>query len=84
MVIYLCGVPIAWKLKGQKSVTLSTAESEYYYTMSELCTELSCMKQILEFLRIKIKFPIMVRVDNVGAMFLAEKALQSQRKKHIS
>ncbi len=64
MVIYLCDVPIAWKSKGQKAVTLSSTESEYY-AMSELCTELLDINQILEFLKIKIKFPTMVKVDNV-------------------
>ena len=28
-ILYLCEVPISWKSKGQKSVTLSSAEAEY-------------------------------------------------------
>ena len=70
MMIYLCNIPISWNSKGQKAVTLLTTESEYY-VMSQLCTELIYIKQILEFLRIKIKHPVIVRVDIVGVIFLA-------------
>lgn len=83
LVIYLCGVPISWKSKGQKAVTLSSTESEYY-AMSELCTELIYIKHILEFLNVQMMYPMIVRVDNVGAMFLANNPALNQRTKHIS
>ena len=28
-IIYFCGIPIAWRSKGMKSVLLSTTEAEY-------------------------------------------------------
>ena len=31
-VIYFCGIPIAWRSKGMKSVVLSTTEAEYMVT----------------------------------------------------
>ena len=83
MVIYLCGIPIAWRSRAQKCVTLSTTESEYY-AMSELCSEIIYIKNTLEFLQVEIEFPIIVRVDNVGAMFLGNNPSLSQRTKHIS
>ena len=83
MVIYLCGIPIAWKSKGQKAVTLSSTEAEYY-ALSELCSELIFIKHILEFVGVEIEFPIVARVDNVGAMFLSNNHALSQRTKHIS
>ena len=83
MVIYLCGVPIAWRSKAQKCVTLSTMESEYY-AMSELCSEIIYIKNTLEFLQVEIEYPIIIRVDNIGAMFLANNPSLSQRTKHIS
>ena len=61
-------MPISWKSKGQKAVTLSSTESEYY-AMSELCTELIYIKHILEFLNVQVMYPMIVREDNVGAMF---------------
>ena len=82
LVIYLCGIPIMWKSKGQKAVTLSSTKSEYY-ALSELCSEIIFVKQILEFLEVEIEYPIIVKVDNVGAMFLANNPVLSQRTKHI-
>ena len=83
MVIYLCGIPIAWRSRAQKCVTLSTTESEYY-AMSELCSEIIYIKNTLEFLQVQVEYPIIVRVDNVGAMFLGNNPSLSQRTKHIS
>ena len=68
IIVYCSGVPICWRSRSQRGVTLSTTESEYY-TMSELCSELLFIKQILIFLNISIQYPIIIRVDNVGAMF---------------
>ena len=39
---------------------------------------------MLEFLKITINYPIIIRVDNVGAMFLANNPVLSQLRKHIS
>lgn len=83
LIIYLCGIPITWRSKGQKAVTLSSTESEYY-ALSELCSEIIFVKQILEFVQVEVEYPIIVRVDNVGAMFLANNPVLSQRTKHIS
>ena len=83
MVIYLCGIPIMWKSKSQKAVTLSSTEAEYY-SLSELCSELIFVKNMLEFLGTKINFAIIAKVDNVGAMFLSNNYALSQRTKHIS
>ena len=39
---------------------------------------------MLEFLNIEVNYRIIVRVDNVGAMFLVNNPVLSQRTKHIS
>jgi hypothetical protein len=83
MVIYICEIPVAWKSRAQKAVALSSTEAEYY-ALSELCTELIFIKHILEFVGINIEYPIIARVDNVGAMFLSNNQSLSQRTKHIS
>ena len=36
--IYFCGIPIAWKSKGMRSVVLSTTEAEYI-ALSEVVKE---------------------------------------------
>jgi hypothetical protein len=81
-VIYILGCLISWKSRSQKSVTLSSTEAEYV-SISELCAEIMFLKQILEFLGIKVKLPIIVRVDNVGAIYLAQNAVSGPRMKHV-
>ena len=44
-VIYFCGIPIAWRSKGMKSVVLSTTEAEFM-ALSEVVKELTFIVQI--------------------------------------
>ena len=81
-IVYLNNVPISWKSRGQKNITLSSTEAEYV-AMSEVVAEIMFCKQIIEFLDVKVTYPIIVRVDNVGAIFLSNNASLSQRTKHI-
>jgi len=81
-IIYLLGVPISWKSKGMKSVTLSSSEAEYV-ALSEAAKEIKFVYQVLMSMGIEVKTPIIVRVDNVGAIFIAENVSVSQRTKHI-
>ena len=81
-IVFFNGAPVAWKSKAQRSVTLSSTEAEYM-ALSEMVTEIVFMKQVLEFLGIKIEFPIKVRVDNVKAIYLANNFTTSQCTKHV-
>ena len=45
--------------------------------------EIMFIKQVLEFLGIKVNYPITVNCDNVGAIFLAYNSKNSQRTKHV-
>jgi len=81
-IIYVCGCPISWKSRGQKAVTLSSSEAEYV-AISEVCAEIMFLKQVLEFLRIEVKLLIIVRVDNIGAIYLAHNATSGPRTKHV-
>ena len=38
---------------------------------------------MLEFLELEIEYPIMIRVDNIGAIYLANNQVLSNRTKHI-
>ena len=69
-VIYFMGIPVAWRSRGQKGVTLSTSEAEYV-ALSEVVKELKFIIQVLETMKDNVKLPISVNVDNVGAMFMA-------------
>ncbi len=81
-VIYFCNVPISWRSKSQRSVTLSSTEAEYV-AITDYAKETLFMKQVLEFLNVEVKLPIMVHVDNIGAIFLANNKVTSQCTKHI-
>jgi hypothetical protein len=80
--IYLHGVPIAWKSKQQGGVTLSSSEAEYY-AISEVATELKFIAMIMEFIEIELSEPMKVYVDNIGAIHLANNASSGVRTKHI-
>ena len=80
--IYLFDCLIAWRSKGQKHATSSSTETEYV-AVSDVCCETMFIRMILWFLGIKIKLPIVVHCDNVGAIFLSYNAKISQRTKHI-
>ena len=81
-IIYFCGIPIAWRSKGMKSVVLSTTEAEYM-ALSEVVKELKFIVQLLETMNIKVELPITVYVDNVGAIWLSKNRTTSDRTKHI-
>jgi hypothetical protein len=81
-IIYLNGCPIAWRSKGQKSVTLSSTEAEYV-ALSEVTTEIVFIAGVLEFLNVEIQYPIEVFVDNLGAIYLSKNATSGGRTKHI-
>jgi hypothetical protein len=80
--VYFCGSLIAWKSKQQGGVTLSSSEAEYY-AISDVATELLFVKQILDFLQVKYELPLKVKVDNQGAIYLANNSTSGSRTKHI-
>ena len=81
-IIYFCGIPIAWRSKGMKSVVLSTTEAEYM-ALSEVVKELKFIVQLLQTMNIEVELPITVHVDNVGAIWLSNNRTTSDRTKHI-
>lgn len=80
--LYFCGALIAWKSKSGKSVTLSSTEAEYF-AISEIAKEAIFAKNVLETMGIQLEFPIIINVDNTGAIFIANNYAVGQRTKHI-
>jgi hypothetical protein len=76
------GCPISWKSKSQKTVTLSSSEAELM-ALSEATQEIWFIYEILISMGVKVKLPIICRVDNVGAIFIAENACAIPKSKHI-
>ena len=81
-IMYLCGVPILWKSKLQRTVALSSTEAEYY-ALSEAAKEIKFLMQVMKSLDMKLKLPIIVRVDNVGTIFMAENNTATSRTRHV-
>ena len=81
-ILFLMGVPIVWKSKSQRGVTLSSSEAEYV-ALSEAAKEVKFVYQLLVSIGINVKLPITIHVDNVGAIFIGENTSTSGRTKHI-
>ena len=81
-IIFLMGVPIHWRSNGQRSVAISSSEAEFY-ALSEAAKEIKFVFQLLCSMEIPVKIPIIVRMDNVGAIFMTENASTTSRTKHV-
>jgi hypothetical protein len=81
-IVFLLAILILWKSKGQRSVSLSSSEAEYY-TPSEAAKEIKCITHILLTMGIPVHLPIIVRVDNVSTISMWENVSASSRTKHV-
>ena len=81
-VMLLCGVPLMWRSKQQKAVTLSSTEAEFY-AASEAVKEILFVAQVLLDLEVPVHTPIQVKVDNIGAIFMSGNASSSARTRHV-
>ena len=81
-IIFFMNCPIVWKSKQQSSVTLSSTEAEYV-ALSEAAKEIKFISQALVSLGMKVQYPIIVKVDNVGAIFMSENITATNRTRHI-
>jgi hypothetical protein len=81
-VILLNETPIMWRSQSQRTVSLSSTEAEYY-AMAEATKEIKFVLQVLESLHLKVEKPIIVHIDNVGAIFVAENASATKHTRHI-
>jgi hypothetical protein len=64
-----------WEVKGSK-------EAEFV-ALSEGAKDINSVVQILLSIGIPVKLPVIVRVDNVGAIFFAENVTMSTRTHHV-
>ena len=69
-IIYFMNVPISWRSKSQRHVTLSSTESEFV-CISEVAKEILYVKQILDNIGMGVELPIKIYCDNVGAIYMS-------------
>jgi Reverse transcriptase (RNA-dependent DNA polymerase) len=80
--IFFQGALVMWKSQSQRAVSLSSSEAEYY-AISEATKEIKFIVQVIESLGMEVQKPIIVHVDNVGAIFIAETPSATKHTKHI-
>ena len=81
-IIYLLNVPICWRSKGQRGVTLSSSEAEYV-AISEAAKEIKFIFYLLKDIGVDVQLPIVVKTDNIGAIFMSQNASTGVRTRHI-
>jgi hypothetical protein len=81
-IVYLMNVPVCWRSKAQREVTLSSRKAKYV-AISEAVKEINFIFYLLRKIDIEVNLPITVKTNNVGAMFMAQNALSSVRTRHI-
>jgi hypothetical protein len=81
-IIYFLEVPICWRSKDQKGVTLSSIEAEYV-AISETVKKIRFVYYLLVSLEISVKLTIIVRTDSIGAIFMAENISSGNHTRHI-
>ena len=81
-VIYLCGAPIHWRSRIQRSMKTLSTESEYI-TIADVVKEIMYIQNILRTLGISVGLPVIVYVDNLGAIYISKNTGSSTHTKHI-
>jgi hypothetical protein len=79
--IFLNGALVAWKSKSQHCISLSSSEAEMY-ALTEAIKEVPFLVQLLLFIDVKLKLPVQVKVDNMGAIYMSENSTPSSRTRH--
>jgi hypothetical protein len=67
----------------QKGVTLSSSEEEHV-AMSEEVKEVKFIYYLICDIGIEVKLPIIVKTDNVSAMFMAQNSSSGVRTRHVN
>ena len=74
---------IAYRSKGQKNVTLSTCEAEFFGN-TEASKEVLYMMNMLEFLGRKVVTPVILENDNFSAVQICQSEGSIYRTRHLS
>jgi hypothetical protein len=72
-IIYLMGVPVSWRSKAKRGVTLSSSEAEYV-AISEALKEIKFMYFLFQDIGLDVELPIVVKTNNIGALFMSQNA----------
>jgi len=79
---FLNGAPVMMKSRMQGCVTLSVTEAEYV-SRTQFAQDMLFNMQVLESMGLKVKKPMILRIDNKGAVDLANNWSVGGRTRHI-
>ena len=80
--IYVDSNLMFWKSRMQDSVALSSTEAEYMAVSQCLC-EMLFIIQVVEFLGITVRRPMVIYTDNTGVIDMSKNLTASGRTRHI-
>ena len=71
-----------WRSKQQATVALSSAEAEFI-AVGELVKEIVFVVQILLSMGVAVQMPVVIFVDNMGAIFMSKNTSSGSRTRHM-
>jgi len=74
--------PIAWCSKKQPVIALSSCEAEYISGSYAACQAV-WLEELLKEIKIRVKTPLQLKIDNVSAINLAKNLVSHGRSKQI-
>jgi hypothetical protein len=80
--VFFEGAPTATKSKMQGCVTLSVTEAEYV-SAADCAQEMLFQKHLIESLGLQVELPMIMEIDNKGAIDLANNWSATGRTKHV-
>ena len=82
-IIRIMGALAGWGCRQIKHITLSTAESEYAAAL-EMVKELQFVKNVMEWMGLKVKLPMKIYLDNQAAIMMIRNNYTTVGNRHCS
>jgi hypothetical protein len=81
-IVYLQNVPVCWHSKAQRGITLWSIKAKYV-AMSEAVKEIKFVYFLLRDIGIVVDLPIVVKANNIGALFMSQNSSTVVRSRHV-
>ena len=79
----MMGAITGWRCRALKHITLSVAESEFASAV-EMVKELLFMKNMLEWMGLRVKIPMKIYLDNQAAIMMIRNNYATKGSRHCS
>jgi hypothetical protein len=81
-VVYLEGAPAMFKCSAERTVSLSSTKAETYAGVT-CVQDMLYLEYVMESLQLRVKLPMVLEMDNEGAVYLANNWSIGGRTRHI-